>query len=475
LEKELEKRPLSYCCFVIVPLIASKWLAEMVSELEAVIVALASGDPTRIASANTFLISYMETDASWRPCLDLVGSSNDFIRAFASNFLYTKLRKHWSKLNAEQRNEVFSILSMKIQELARGSALIERMVVNRLSLALFVMCTRTSSGVDSFLTQAMIFIKGAEYGTAVAKLVGLEMLQVVPPEVEQLDVARDVRVELEDKILTSTPHVLGLLSETASAILSNPDCCDPISLRIRSAVLASVESWCAKGSTIDAIYEDHHPLAEFIFHELQSGVAESVRKAAAVLCCLMTCKVHPRCSNRNGVIMWAVQRIVQAAPSIAVFYGPDGDDDVGIELCNSIVSVVAAELPMLVQPNFFCPPLFDMLLTFLNQKPRKISSITFEIWCNLQDIAVTERHICLQEDIYARVFAIILAQCVYTPADIDDPDDIVSYRDTRQVRIDSYVLFLILKFYSVFWATGHSRGRRVMLHGKQARISQYSQ
>jgi hypothetical protein len=316
------------------------------------------------------------------------------------------------------------------------------MVVNRLSLALFVMCTRTSSGVDSFLTQAMIFIKGPEYGTPVAKLVGLEMMQVVPPEVEQLDVARDVRVELEDKILSSTPHVLGLLCETASVFIGNTNLCDPLSLRIRSAILASVESWCSKGTTIDSMYEDHRNLVEFVFHELQSGVAESVRKAAIVLCSLMTCKVHPRNSNRNEVIMWAVQRIVQAAPSIAVFYGPDGDDDVGIELCNSIVSVVAAELSMLVQPSFFCAPLFDMLLTFLNQKPRKISSITFEIWCNLQDIAPAERHPYLKEDIYARVFEIILAQCVYTPDDIDDPDDIVSYRDTRQVQTASCVQYL---------------------------------
>lgn len=411
----------------------------MSSELEAVIMALASSDPARIASANSFLISYMETDASWKPCLDLVGSPNDFIRAFASNFLYTKLRKHWSKLSIEQRNEVFSILSTKIQEIARAPTVAERMVVNRLALALFVMCTRISNGVDSFLTQAMIFIKGAEYGTPIAKLVGLEMLQVVPPEVEQLDVARDVRVELEDKILTSTPHVLALLCEVASAFIGTANNCrDPLSLRIRSAILASVESWCAKGTTVDSMYEDYRNLVEFIFQELQSGVADSVRKASAVLCTLMTCKVHPRGSKRDEVIMWAVQRIVQAAPSMAVFYGEDGDDDVGIELCNSIVSVVDAELPMLVSSNFFCAPLFDMLLTFLNQKPRKISSITFEIWCNIQDTPVAERHPHLKEDIYTRVFEVILSQCVYTPDDVDDPDDLVSYRDTRQVCSRSY-------------------------------------
>ena len=158
----------------------------MSSDLENAIRAVSMGNPSQVADANAFLLAFVESDDAWQPALDLVETAtDDFISSFASNFLYTKIRKHWSSLNPDQRHAVFNVLSTKLNALAMHPGVANKLVVNRVSLALLCVCSRIPNGISAFATQAFLFFRAPEFQNRAPgpQLVALEMLNVVPTEV----------------------------------------------------------------------------------------------------------------------------------------------------------------------------------------------------------------------------------------------------------------------------------------------------
>lgn len=158
----------------------------MSSDLENAIQAVSLGNPSQVADANAFLLSFVESDEAWQPALDLVQTStDDFISSFASNFLYTKIRKHWSRLNSDQRQAVFNVLSAKLNALASHHGVVNKLVVNRVSLALLCVCSRIPNGISAFASQAFMFFRAPDFQNRGQgpQLVALEMLSVVPTEV----------------------------------------------------------------------------------------------------------------------------------------------------------------------------------------------------------------------------------------------------------------------------------------------------
>jgi hypothetical protein len=80
-------------------------------------------------------------------------------------------------------------------------------------------------------------------------------------------------------------------------------------------------------------------------------------------------------------------------------------------------------------------------------KPRKIASVTFELWCNIEDIPSAARHEYLKNEIYHRVMNGLVRQCAYTASDLEDSDDIADFRDIRQVLQYSLNVFHHLAIY----------------------------
>jgi hypothetical protein len=401
------------------------------AELESAILLLSHGSPDQISAANKFLMAFIETDDAWRPALELVSvSQNDYVCSFASNLVYTKLRKHWNKLNQPQRQEVFGILSEKLKQLALKPSVNNKMVVNRIALALLCMCTRTPNGLKAFATQAASFFTSPEYVYPSAKLVALDMMSSIPSEVDQLDVTREMRLELDSNVLELLPGIMEMLN---SCVAQHQHASDPVGQAIKLGILGAIESWITKGVTADTLYADYRQLFEFALREFTAGDASCVKKASLVVQGVMAHKMHPPSAQRNEVVMWTVQAILRAAPSFSRYFGADGDDDVAIEICNCVVSIVAAELPMLMRPEYFQMPLFELLLTFMCQKPRKIAALTFEVWCNIEDTPACDRHVFMRGDVYSKVFEVLMNQCIYTNDDLDDTDDINTFRDSKQV------------------------------------------
>lgn len=258
----------------------------------------------------------------------------------------------------------------------------------------------------------------------------------------QLDVSREMRLELEAGLLRLLVQVLGLL-QSAAASSTTPDASslgETIITSIQVAILSVVHAWLPVGITICSLYTDHNILLHFIVSQICSA-ENNVKKACAILSKIMTVKEHPRSSIRDEVTFWVLGDILSMVPSFSKHFGDGGDRDVAFELVDCVVSIVAAELPLLCRPDNFQMSIFDLLLTFLSQKPRKLASMTFEVWCNLDDIPARERHPFLTSadsanfnySIYTRILEVLVNQSIFLTTSEEDPEDILEFRDVRQV------------------------------------------
>ena len=88
--------------------------------LEAAILSLVSGDATALREANSFLLGFVETADAWKASLDLIQSPNEHVRFFASNILYTKVKRHWQQLNSTQQDEIYRFLINIVENLGQN-------------------------------------------------------------------------------------------------------------------------------------------------------------------------------------------------------------------------------------------------------------------------------------------------------------------------------------------------------------------
>ena len=406
------------------------------SDLDRAIQAVCSGNPQLIAEANSFLLSYVDSDEAWQPTLDIIRrANNDFVCSFASNFLHTKIRKHWSKLNQVQKQEVFGVLSNKLADFAKQPTMPNKLAINRISLALLCICSRLPDGIPSFASQAFTFYSSPElqcFG-AIPPLISLEMLTVIPGEVAQLDLSRDARLDLDQAVLSLLVPVLQFLQSVALRAVQEMA---PLRVNVSGALLA----WLPVGVSAAVLYTDYKLLFEFVLSEISSPQFESMKNACSIVSQTITLKEHPRPSVKDEIVFWVLSNILKESSKFSKYFGMDGDDDMAFQLVDCVCSVVAAELTLLSRPDCFQKSVFDLLLSFLSQKPRKLAAITFDVWCELEDISERDRHPFLAgngsggDSVYTAVTRILVRQCERNRLDPAGEDDIDEFRDPRQVK-----------------------------------------
>lgn len=273
-------------------------------------------------------------------------------------------------------------------------------------------------------------------------------------QVSQLDVARDVRLELEDGLRALLPEVLDILQAVAMSTAPPSTSASSVNMYTsltQGGALGVLYNWLPVGITVDSLYVNNRRFLQFVVSQITSPSEDNVRKASTILSKIMTVMEYPRPGVRNELILWVLGEILSGSTSFSKFFGDDGDDDVAFEIVGCVVSIVTAELPLLSTSDFFRYELFDLLLTFLSQKPRKLAAVTFDVWCNLEDISSCQRHPFLtgrgvgstgtDGSIYTKVLEVLLSQCDCGLALTDESDDLEEFRDARQVQSPLYILF----------------------------------
>ena len=111
--------------------------------LEGAIRAVLSGG-SRVKEANDFIYSFVELAEAFEPSLALFQNPDDDVRFFASNIIYSKVKKHWAtQLNAAQQDEIYRFLISVVENPAQYNASSEvrgssqfRAFLNRVILSL---------------------------------------------------------------------------------------------------------------------------------------------------------------------------------------------------------------------------------------------------------------------------------------------------------------------------------------------------
>lgn len=481
--------------------------------LEGAIVSLLRGES--IAEANAFILSFAETESAWQPCTILISSptTSDPVRFFAANILYTKIRKHWHQLNSEQRDNLFLFLMGVVSSLTGAASEVNNMLtgdrkmfVSRVILSLACVCTRAPGGIASYLqtafglvdltalpnasststsTSTSFLTTGSPLLALSRILLGLDMLTVLPAEIEALDVSRQMRTELEDQLLQASGRVLALADALASSCVvgltqlaqsqnqfgssslsPSPPQSSSSSMNSQYKMLATnvmklVRAWLLQGVTLSKLCEEHAPIMQLTSYSMQSGDGDLVRQACGLLKEVTGISDFPRGEARNRAVNAVVQLVTSSATALAPFFGPDGDNDVAHEVCDFIVTLATSEVSYLSSPQGFNVDIFQLLLSCVSLRPRKISSLTFDIWVTLQDMPVSERHPFLVQDIFYKLLPLLMDQCLYPEGfshwdpcsyDEDDMQDLESFREHKN-GIQEVVLICFHALRGSFFAT----------------------
>ena len=405
----------------------------MSSQLEHAILSLFSG--ASVAESNEFIIAFVETDAAWGAALALFAHQNDVVAYFAANIIYTKIKKHWSQLPGEQRDSLFRMLMSVIDEAGLASSSpssSRRQFLNRVMLSLSCVSAYAPGGLQLYIHAALHKLDptSGETMSASSVLLALEMLTVLPPEVEALDISHAFRLDLQAHLLEASSAVMAAMDGVASSIITAPS--DNDNNGIKVAAIKALRSWLLVGMTISKLTEDHGPSLRLVYDSMQSGQQERIQESCALIRALICTTEYPPSKNHNAAILHMVGHIIASMQYIFPLLGEEGYDDVAHEVCTTVTYLTTQEVKLLASPQACNTELFDLLLLFAASKPRKISSSTFDVWLALQELPVVERHPYVTQEVFFKLLGALLTQCTYPQswASPSDEEDLVAYRDS---------------------------------------------
>ena len=425
--------------------------------LEAAILSLVSGDATALREANSFLLGFVETADAWKASLDLIPSPNEHVRFFASNILYTKVKRHWQQLNSTQQDEIYRFLINVVENLGQYTSATagtgnlkgsneHQAFVGRAILSLCCVCSFAKDGLAVFMDIAfrkidLLLIANPSEANVTNAMVGLEMLHLLPTEVDAMDIGASTRGELEGQLVSISPLVLEKVDQISISSTLVADMSNQYSRDLHISIIKSMRSWLLQGITLTNLFEDHEVALRLVCASLQSDDPERVKMGSSFLRELVCVGDYPRSRKRDEAVVLLMQSFVESASQLAPFFdlnSDSGDQDVGYEICYCMVSIASQEIELSTSQQYCNVEFFRLLLSCATLKPRKIASLTFDLWLSLQDTPVSERHPYTHQEIFETLLDILIKQSMY-PLEFsswdddanDDEDDFKEFRDKR--------------------------------------------
>eukprot|EP01041_Mallomonas_annulata_P004149 gene4149-8250_t len=384
------------------------------NDLERLILIMFSGNYSSedVNNANFQILSLIETEMAWSLSLSLLQAERDFVQFFVANILYTKIRKHWSQLAESQRLELFTLYRDTIAKISQSPLLLmqRKPYVNRVLLSFVGICSRHPEGIQTYIGLACNLIAEGHssvdmgLGMDIGRLLtGLEMLHILPGEISTVDVSRAARLDYQSTLQSSLSRVL-VLSDSLSVVwvasslhtqiqIQNSTEADlqhrqRLILQTQLTCLKTLRTWLSQGLTLTALYTEHVSIWRFFSWSLCSGSKELVVECCGALGDVLDIGEHPRPVARNEAVHALVVMFTTNAAALAPFFGRQNDDS------NSKVmsTLVGCETFMLCSVQYYNTALFQLLLSCLSQRQRRLASLTFDAWIAIQDVPPADRH-----------------------------------------------------------------------------------
>ena len=383
-----------------------------------------------VAEGNAYILSAVETDAVWGDALALFDHHNEVVRFFASNIVYTKVKRHWGQLGVEQKESLFRVLMAVLDNAATlvGGGYVSatlRQFFTRIMLSFSCVCAYAPGGIQLYIQTALRKLDLSTGTNAAMVLLALEMLTVLPPEVEALDVSHSFRLDLQARLLEVSDSVMATIDYIARAT----DVLDDV---IKVATMKALGAWLLVGITLSKLNEDHEPSLRLVYESLQSGHHERIREGCSFVRAVICTTEYPSSTNADTAVLQMARHIVTSMSYIFPLFREEGNDEIALDVCTSVVSLTTQQIKLLASPQTFNQEIFDLLLLFAAFKPRKIGSITFDAWLALQELPVVERHPYVTQEVFYKVLGVVMEQCTYPHSweNSCDEEDFLSFRDT---------------------------------------------
>ena len=333
-----------------------------------------------------------------------------------------------------------------------------RAFINRMLLTLACICTRIPNGISILIQHFFDVIDPLFLSPTI--FVVLELFSLIPSEVEAADVSHSLRIELQSQMHNELNRILLLIQSIASLTTSDNNFQHFRNLQVHA--LKVLRSWLMQGITLSILFERYNITLKFLCDSLQSGDPNLVVEACSSLREIVMIEDNDNTTIRNETIIKIVQHVTSVASSLAPFFGIDGDENVAHEICNFMVSIASNDIALLSMPQTCNVAFFDLLLSCATLRPRKIASLTFDVWLGIQDQPVANRHVYLTQDIFFKLISCLLNQCIYPDGfidwdscDNDDEDDFTNFRDQRHGSIQDVILICYYSLQEAFFAPLH--------------------
>jgi len=446
------------------------WSSQSSVSLESAILAVFSGTGASAAESNEFLLSFIETEKAWGEALALFESPVVPVRYFAANIVYNKSKRHVSQLGGDQKERLCQVLlgSLRGQHPQIGGdgiAGIEssdmaahKPFLNRVMLTLACVCCHLpGNGIQQYVHAAIAKItQSPSVQSEFDALLGLEMLYVILPEVEALDVSHSVREELQAQLLQMSDIVLKTID--AIAVSNSKFCGNSVKL----GALKALRSWLLVAIISPSkMQKEHEPSWRLVYESFQSGNVQCIREGCSFVREIIKIEDYPRSEARDLAIMNLVNMIISSMPNIVPIFQQAGDDadELKHDICDCLVSVASQEVRLLVNPSTFNVKPFELLLMFAATKPRKIATLTFDVWLALQEIPVAERHIFMSQEVFYKLLEILFDQITFPLGPLDqeteeeEKEDLESFRDLKFGSLHEVVLVCFYALQNIFFTT----------------------
>ncbi|CAN0184108.1 unnamed protein product, partial [Ectocarpus sp. 8 AP-2014] len=372
-------------------------------------------------------------------------------------------------------------------------------VISRLCLALAAVAVRAANGVEAYVREAFALSQSASGPAAGAGggahpatvALSLQMIKVLPQEVDGADLSRARRLELQDQVREHSSTVLhglesvlaGSVAEPAAAAAAGPDQngtgapggsgggglgeAEAGGGTTEDVVLAALDclrEWTKLGVSLGRLATDRPLLLDRVVRLLGGeggpggggGGAAALPTACAaceVMSELLAVKEYPR-SPAQGVSE-ALLGAMGKMPALFAAAIQTKDEESASTLCNTVVSFAQEEMPLVAGQEGKGLPLVELLLSLTACDLPRIPVLTLDFWLELQDVPFSERHPSLGRPVYVRLLNVLLAKCelpagfvswsTYTGDNFDE-DAITELREGAQgVKDVLMVIYYILR------------------------------
>ena len=295
------------------PTACASTLTPQESEVQNAVLALYGGQGASAEqqrAANTYLQDFAQAPAAWNISLALLekltGPGASSVQFFAANMLYTKVRREWAAMAADECARLSTTLLQLLRRAKSATQpVFEEQVQRRICLALAAASLHSVDACKAFIQEAISLagntagVGGAAVAadaappTVVSVTVALEMLNALPEEKRNAGISVERKRELEKQLCGCASHVLALCDHVAPVLVEQ---------QAQAPLMQLLQNWVeACQISLTRLQSQHGTTFQAVlltFSQPPGGQSKFLQRAASVLTALLAVLEQPRPPGR---------------------------------------------------------------------------------------------------------------------------------------------------------------------------------